>query len=270
MSVEASVPPNENDQIAVATVSEEVANPNDGGLFMDSSAVDAYEMSLLKNNCFWDSLTDRKNGTKKKKPRKFFDMAKTFCIGEETPVKPNPLNGTLSAFKKSLQIPAPSSGLSDSDLISQLADAENGVRVRLGSEEDEKTDDARLESLTPLGDIRTQQQIDGSNIDVIKDLDDEFGGDLTEDEKWLMGEIEKVNNLDDDEDDDDGFNNEELIFEAKTDDIVKNEDLMSFEDVNPDPVLEHSNTEQIVVASDTATAPPTSDLDELESYLKSL
>lgn len=281
MSVESAAPPLENTPIAIATISDEVAHPNDGGLFMDSSAVDAYEMSLLKNNSFWDSLTDRKNGTKKKKPRKFFDMAKTFCIGDETPVKPNPLNGTLSAFKKSLQIPTPSSSLSDSDLISQLVDAENGVRVRLGSEEDEKTDDTRLDSLTPLGDIHTQQQIhDLSNNDIIKDLDDEFGADLTEDEKWLMGEIEKVNNLDENEDDDDDDDNEELIFEAKTDDMLKTEDLLSFDDVssiqpNSDHIL-HNNSEVKTssIATDTITTSPknptTSDLDELETYLKSL
>ena len=283
MSVEVTKPPNENEPVAIATTSE-VAQPNDAGLFMDSSAVDAYEMSLLKNNSFWDSLADRKNGTKKKKPRKFFDMARTFCIGEETPAKTNPLNGTLSAFKKSLQVPAPSSGLSDSDLISRLADAENGVRIRLGSEEDEKVEDNRLESLTPLGDIRTQQQIDNiSNHDVMKDLDDEFGADLTEDEKWLMGEIEKVNNPDEvDDDDDEEFGKEELMFEAKTEDLLYFDDLNQFSTsettadpfTNPSPLTSNDNidvtTTSVVTETSTPVVTAASDLDELESYLKSL
>lgn len=265
MSVEATIPPNENDPVAIASASEEVAQPNDAGLFMDSSAVDTYEMSLLKNNSFWDSLADRKNGTKKKKPRKFFDMAKTFCIGEETPAKSNPLNGSLSAFKKSLQVPAPTSGLSDSDLISRLADAENGVRVRLGSEEDEKVEDTRLDLLTPLGDIRTQQQADDiTNNDAIKDLDDEFGADLTEDEIWLMAEIEKVNNPDDNDDDDDNDTTEDLLnFENINSDITQNPIAQQHSDPITDTSSEAANEE-------VTTTPVASDLDELESYLKSL
>lgn len=105
-----------------------VGVPTDQGLVIDSMSSDRYELSLHRDTRFWDAVAARKSKSKKRRSRKFLSTSQDqFSISDDLLGSGDSSEGeiTFSAIKAS-QIVKPSNvaGLSDAELIMQLARAE--------------------------------------------------------------------------------------------------------------------------------------------------
>jgi len=108
-----------------------IAQINDSGLIIDpnSSSTDKYELSLHKDTRFWDAVSARKSKSKKRSNRKFtINTQEQFSISDDLINSSNPSefnsNNMLSANEYSKINVSRGNSISDTDLIMQLAQAE--------------------------------------------------------------------------------------------------------------------------------------------------
>eukprot|EP00428_Durinskia_dybowskii_P079327 CAMPEP_0170449960 /NCGR_PEP_ID=MMETSP0117_2-20130122/51522_1 /TAXON_ID=400756 /ORGANISM="Durinskia baltica, Strain CSIRO CS-38" /LENGTH=702 /DNA_ID=CAMNT_0010711235 /DNA_START=35 /DNA_END=2140 /DNA_ORIENTATION=+ len=115
------------------------AHITDNGLTVEASSADKFELTLHKDAKFWDSVSNRKQRAKKRKARKFLSsQQERFSIGDDFKGDEDDAGVTEVNFYSSFTSPDSAlggkeggksnvSGLSDLDLIMQLAELESGA-----------------------------------------------------------------------------------------------------------------------------------------------
>lgn len=139
-----------------------VGEPSDSGLVIDASSADRYEMTLHRDTRFWEAVAARKSKSKKRQPRKFNSTTiDQFSISEDSGHSYSPV-----------KLPAPElnhnsvSGMSDLDLIMQLAKAEEGDL------EEESSNAFNLQSLSST---QTGLRAGSLELQALEDLEKELG-----------------------------------------------------------------------------------------------
>lgn len=100
------------------------AVPTDSGLLIDSSSSDRYELTLHRDTRFWDAVAARKSKSKKRRSRKFISATQEqFSISDDAAGSGDSGEGEVTFTVKQPK-PAGASGISDLELIMQLARAE--------------------------------------------------------------------------------------------------------------------------------------------------
>jgi protein-tyrosine phosphatase len=99
--------------------SRPVGVPSDSGLLLDAATSDKYEATIHRDLTFWDTIAARKNKSKRRKPRKFLATAQDqFSIADD-------INEIIKI--ESNDVKTSQSGISDIDLIQELALAEGSM-----------------------------------------------------------------------------------------------------------------------------------------------
>jgi len=121
----------------VPTSDGESGSANDSGIIIDSISTDKYEASLHKDARFWESITTRKSRSKKRRSRKFvsaqqeqFSISDDASSGGKSPTDSNTsvvsfLSAQAALLQQQQKASSTVSGLSDMELILQLAQAED-------------------------------------------------------------------------------------------------------------------------------------------------
>lgn len=106
----------------------QVGVPTDSGLVIDAISTDRYELSLHRDTRFWESVSQRKARSKKRRSRKFIsETQEQFSIGDDYG-----FNDDLNEIKftpSPIKVPINPSLLSDEELIMQLAQAEDNESI---------------------------------------------------------------------------------------------------------------------------------------------
>jgi hypothetical protein len=165
---------------------------SDAGLTVEASSADKFEMTLHKDAKFWDSVANRKQKAKKRKARKFLsNQQERFSIGDDfktddasmTEVNFYSNFTTADATAKAGQEGGPSSysGLSDMDLIMQLAELEGGggateeVNFTSSAENPLGLEDLDQPASRPAAPRTSGSKSGSSELAVLEELERELG-----------------------------------------------------------------------------------------------
>lgn len=148
---------------------------NDNGLVIDATSSDKYEMSLHKDGRFWESISSRKQKSKKRRARKFISsQQEQFSISDDMKFLEDEDSSEVSFTRipQSNSKASNVSGMSDMELIMQLAMAEGDKEVSSN-----KSNTVSVASdLYDLGEPGLQNN---SELQALEDLEKELGlGDL--------------------------------------------------------------------------------------------
>ena len=174
-----------------------VGVPTDSGLVIDGTSADKYESSLHKDSRFWDAVSARKIKSKKRRSRKYLSStADQFSIFDDSAGSINVEEGSnsLDSIRFSTIVADMEhagnggggghgvSGMSDSELIMQLARAEED---RLGDGEDYDEDNTALtggtapntHTTSTTSTTTTHPKTGKSNVELqaLEDLEKELG-----------------------------------------------------------------------------------------------
>mmetsp|Transcript_12095 Transcript_12095/g.18274 ORF Transcript_12095/g.18274 Transcript_12095/m.18274 type:complete len:636 (-) Transcript_12095:141-2048(-) len=122
-----------------ASKSGESGKTSDSGISLDPAFSDKFEQMLHRDTRFWESVSARKARAKRRKSRKFVsESAEKFSIFDDIPNRSTQLREEDEdevVFSAQLSSSAAGAGgISDDDLIKQLAEAENDDVVMVGSQ----------------------------------------------------------------------------------------------------------------------------------------